>query len=276
MAVGRAPAASAASRGTVRRPSGLYRSETRSRALKCGFVRREIDQGRLMLAMILSFGYLILHQILQLIVLVVRGEPTNTVEVLIPRHQVAVLRRQVHRLDLEPADRGDPRRLVAIAASGAVGGVLVSAQQRGTYPTPRPGRPPITAQVRELGLRLALDNPTWGCRGVQGETAGMGYRIAPSTIWTILTKAGAGPAPRRDGPTWTKFLTAQAKGILAGDFLHVDTIGLTRIYVLLLMEIATRRVHVLGTTTNPTGKWVAQQARNLMTDWRSGATGSGS
>ena len=98
------------------------------------------------------------------------------------------------------------------------------------------------------------------------ELAGIGYRIAPSTIWLILTKAGVGPVPRREGPTWTEFLTAQAKGILACYFLHVDTVGLTRIYVLFLMEIATRRVHLLGATTNPTGQWVAQQARNLMAE----------
>ena len=85
-------------------------------------------------------------------------------------------------------------------------------------------------------------------------------------MWTILTKAGVDPAPRRAGPTWTQFLNAQAKGILAGDFLHVDTIGLTRIYVLFLMEIATRRVPILGATTNPTGVWVGQQAGNLMMD----------
>ena len=120
--------------------------------------------------------------------------------------------------------------------------------------------------MRELVLRLARENPMWGCRRVQGELAGLGYRLAPSTIWVILTKAGVGPVPRRAGPTWTEFLTAQAKGILACDFLHVDTIGLTRIYVLFLMEVATRRVHVLGATTNPTGVWVAQQARNLMLD----------
>ena len=138
--------------------------------------------------------------------------------------------------------------------------------RRWTYPARRPGRPPVTAEVRELVLRVARDNSTWGCRRIQGELAGLGYRLAPSTIWTVLTRSGAGPAPRRDGPTWTQFLTAQAKGILACDFLHVDTIGLTRIYVLFLMEIATRRVHLLGATTNPTGEWVAQQARNVMVE----------
>src|SRR4051812_27812768 len=91
----------------------------------------------------------------------------------------------------------------------------------------------------------------------------IGTPQAASTVWSILTKAGVDPAPRRTGPTWTQFLSAQAKGILACDFLHVDTIGLTRIYVLFLMEIATRRVHILGVTTHPNGQWVAQQARNL-------------
>src|SRR2546430_406801 len=225
--------------------------------------------------MILSFGYLILRQVLQLIILVARGEHASAVEVLVLRHQVAVLRRQVRRLDLEPADRvvlaGLSRLLPRVrwAAFFVTPATLLRwhralIARRWTYPRRGPGRPSVTAELRELVLRLARDNPTWGCRRIQGELASLGYRLAPSTIWAILTKAGAGPAPRRAGPTWTEFLTAQAKGILACDFLHVDTIGLTRVYVLFLIEVATRRVHVLGATTNPSGQWVAQQARNLM------------
>jgi hypothetical protein len=237
--------------------------------------------------MILSIGYLILRHVLQLIIVVVRGERANAVEVLVLRHQVAVLRRQVRRLDLEPVDRvvlaGLSRLLPRVrwAAFFVTPATLLGwhrnlIARRWTYPSRRPGRPPVTAEVRELVLRLARDNPTWGCRRIQGELAGMGYRIASSTIWAMLTKAGIGPAPRRAGPTWTEFLTAQARGILACDFLHVDTVGLTRIYVLFLMEIATRRVHLLGATTNPTGAWVAQQARNLMQDLGEQANRSGS
>jgi transposase InsO family protein len=139
-------------------------------------------------------------------------------------------------------------------------------KRRWTYPRRRPGRPPVAAQVRALVLRLAAQNPTWGHRRIQGELVGLGYQIAASTVWTILHTAGVDPAPRRSGPSWTQFLTTQAKGILACDFLHVNTVGLTRIYVLFLMEIASRRVHILGATAHPTGGWVAQQARNLVID----------
>jgi hypothetical protein len=97
----------------------------------------------------------------------------------------------------------------------------------------------VTGEVRDLVLRLARENPGWGCRRIQGELAGLGFRLGASTIWAILTTAGAGPAPRRAGPTRTQFLTAQAKGILACDFLHVETIGLTQACVLFLMEVAT-------------------------------------
>ena len=193
------------------------------------------------------------------------------------RHQVAVLRRQVKRLDLEPSDRVALAALSRLLPRPRWSTFFVTPAtllrwhrdliaREWTYPKQRPGRPPVGAQIRALVLRLARENPSWGHRRIQGELVGLGYRVAASTVWTILTRAGVDPAPRRAGPTWTQFLATQAKGILACDFLHVDTIGLTRIYVLFLMDIATRRVHVLGATTNPTGAWVAQQARNLMMD----------
>ena len=115
-----------------------------------------------------------------------------------------------------------------------------------TYPHTRPGRPSVSTQVRDLVLRLAGDNPSWGHRRIQGELVGLGYRVAASTVWKILHQAGVGPAPRRAGPTWQQFLTTQAHTILACDFFTVDTVLLKRIYVLFFIELATRQVHVVG------------------------------
>ena len=227
--------------------------------------------------MFLSIGYLVPCQILRLVAQGLRGERSKDVEILVLRHQVAVLRRQVVRLDLEPTDRMVLSALSRLLPRARWSAFFVTpatllrwhralVARKWTYPHRRAGRPPVRAEIRALVLRLARENPTWGHRRVQGELLRLGYRVAPSTVWTILTAAGVDPAPRRGGPTWTQFLTAQAKGIQACDFLHVDTIGLTRIYVLFLMEIGTRRVHILGATRHPTGEWVTQQARNLMMD----------
>jgi hypothetical protein len=114
--------------------------------------------------------------------------------------------------------------------------------------------------------RLARENPTWGYRRVHGELAGLGYTVAPSTVWSILHSAGLDPAPRRSGPTWQQFLTAQAEGIVACDFFHLETITLQRLSVFFAVEHATRQVRILGVTAHPTGAWVAQQARNLLMD----------
>jgi transposase InsO family protein len=115
-------------------------------------------------------------------------------------------------------------------------------------------------------LRLAAENPTWGHRRLHGELVGLGYQVAASTVWKILRQAGVDPAPRRSGPTWKQFLTAQAHTIVTCDFFTVDTVFLKRIYVLFFLELATRRVHVVGVTAHPTGAWVTQQARNLLMD----------
>ncbi len=113
---------------------------------------------------------------------------------------------------------------------------------------------------------MARQNPGWGHRRIQGELVRLGHRIAYSTVWEILKKAGIDPAPQRSGPTWSEFLSAQADRIIACDFLHVDTVLLRRLYVLIFIEHGTRRLHIAGVTANPTGLWVAQQARNLAMD----------
>jgi len=115
----------------------------------------------------------------------------------------------------------------------------------------RPGRPSTAAAIRKLVIRMATENPTWGHRRVQGELARPGHPIAASTVWQIMHDAGIGPAPRRTGPAWKQFPTAQARGILAAGFAHVDTVFLRRLYALIVTGHGTRRVHLAGVTAYP-------------------------
>jgi hypothetical protein len=130
----------------------------------------------------------------------------------------------------------------------------------------QPGRPPTAAAVKALILHMAAENPGWGHRRIHGELTRLGHTMAASTVWNILNQEGIDPAPRRSGPTWKQFLTAEAEQIVAVDFLHVDTINLTRIYALVMLEHGTRRAHLLGITANPTGPWTTQAARNFLMD----------
>jgi transposase InsO family protein len=120
---------------------------------------------------------------------------------------------------------------------------------------------------------MARENPRWGYRRIQGELVGLGHTVAASTVWKILKDAGLDPAPRRAGPTWRQFLTAQAHAILAIDFAHVDTVFLRRLYALIVIEHDRRRMHLAGITAHPTGAWVTQQARNLLMEFSDRADG---
>jgi transposase InsO family protein len=131
-----------------------------------------------------------------------------------------------------------------------------------TRPHRRPGRPAIDRETKNLVLRLARENPRWGYPRIKGELLGLGIRLSATSIATILRRAGLPPAPRR-GPTWGKFLRSQAAGILACDFLTVETLLLKTYYVLFFIELGTRKVHIAGVTTNPDSAWVTQQARNV-------------
>ncbi len=131
-----------------------------------------------------------------------------------------------------------------------------------------PGRPPLDPGLRELVLRLARENPRWGCVRIQGDLRKLGIRVGATTIRSILRGSGLGPAPRRQGTSWREFLRAQAQGIVACDFFTVETAWLRTLYVLFFVEHGSRRVHLAGVTANPDGAWMCQQARNLVIEER--------
>jgi putative transposase len=130
----------------------------------------------------------------------------------------------------------------------------------------RPGRPPTVRSIRALVLRLARENPSWGYRRVHGELLVLGLKVAPATVWEILKQAGIDPAPERTCSSWADFLRSQADALLACDFLETVTLTGTRMYVLAVIEHASRRIRILGATAHPTTAWVVQAAKNLVMD----------
>ena len=229
--------------------------------------------------MLLKIVCLLMRWLFNLAILVIRGDRVKNAELLALRHENMVLRRNVGRVRYDPADRAwftvltrfIPRRRWTEVFPVTPATLLawhrrLAARKYDTSKRRRPGRPATVRSIARLTIRLAQENPLWGYRRIHGELTKLGLTIAPSTIYEILRAAGIDPAPRRDGPTWRQFLHAQAAGILAVDFLHVDTVALTRLYVLVFIEHGTRRMHLGGVTAHPTGDWTVQQARNLALD----------
>jgi hypothetical protein len=228
-----------------------------------------------------SLVYLVIRTLVRLIVigdLRQRDEHAKDHEILVLRHQLRVLQRTAGRPQLRPLDR-----VLLAAASRAIPrdrwvDFLVApatllrwhrelVRRKWTYRrSGRPGRPPIDAEVRALILRLARENPRWGCVRIEGELRKLGIRVGATTIRTLRRTARLGPAPRRIGPTWTEFLRAQAGGIIACDFFTVETAWLRTLYVLMFIELSSRRIHLSPSTAHPDSAWVTQQARNLMMD----------
>jgi putative transposase len=224
----------------------------------------------------LKIAYLLMRWLFGLVVLVFRGDRAKDAELLVLRHENAVLRRTAGRVRDEPADRAwfaaltqfIPRRLWPGVFPVTPATLLawhrrLAARKYDTSTRRRAGRPPTVRSIARIAVRLARENPPWGYRRIHGELTKLGATVAPSTVYETLRAAGIDPAPRRSGPTWRQFLHAQAAGILAVDFLHVDTVRLKRLYVLVFIEHGTRRLHLGGVTAHPTSAWTVQQARNL-------------
>jgi transposase InsO family protein len=222
-----------------------------------------------------SFAYLAVRNLFALVWLLARPRRSKELEILVLRHELAILRRQGRQSKLTRADRGLLAALSRSLPRVAWAGFAVKPEtllrwhrqlvaRRWTYTHRAPGRPPLEPSLRKLILQFGRENPHWGYRRIVGELKGLGITVSATSVRKVLLEEGLQPAPERSHSSWRAFLRAQATGMLACDFLTVETAFLQRIYVLFFISLATRRIEYIASSTNPDGRWVTQQARNLV------------
>jgi transposase len=232
---------------------------------------------------LLRLAYLGVTNALALLRLVPMSDRDKDAEILALRHQITVLQRQLHgeKIRFTRADRAWLAALLHRLPRDVLRNLrllvrpetvlrwhhdLIACRHARISRPRQAGRPRTVRSIRRLVLRLARENPTWGYRRIHGELLVLGVKVAASTVWAILQRAGIDPAPQRTATTWATFLRSQAHAIIAADFFETTTLTGTRLYVLAVIEHATRRVRILGATAHPTTAWVTQAARNLMMD----------